>query len=122
MLLPRPPSWRISLYSFSWRLRFSSTQFLMFKLTISMINLQAKAKKKHQEISECLVASKPSRIHIYRKAGSKLDRDFVIVDGDLFDHTADEGFAVFDLTFSIEQDIMIRKNRTTASLNIQLYI
>ena len=35
--------------------------------------------------------------HIYRKAGFELDCDFVIVDGDLFYHAADECLAVFCL-------------------------
>lgn len=37
------------------------------------------------------------RIHVYRKAGFELDRDPVIVDRDLLDHSSDEYLAVFRL-------------------------
>ena len=35
--------------------------------------------------------------HVYCQTGFELDRDFVIVDRDLFDHAADEDLAVFRL-------------------------
>ena len=35
--------------------------------------------------------------HVYCKAGFELDRDFVIVDGDLFYHAADKRLAIFCL-------------------------